>query len=180
MNQHFQRPRYEFHIRKLPDIENHDLYCRAAAEYTTIVEAYVRLAQVEYGGRKFDFTQPLYWTRPAPEGTIRAHGLRAGILGQITQDRITVGMDRKASAERRLATAERGLAPYQRTTLVAIIIRGESTVQVGPGLHGKKNHDRHADAAWTYSTLRAALWTLAFNLGLLPGERALPDKMNEL
>lgn len=179
MNQHFQRPRYEFHIRKLPDIKNHALYCRAAAEYTDIVEAYMRLAQVEYGGRKYDFTQPLYWNGPAPRGTIRVHGLSAGTLGQATEDRITADMDRKNSAEHKLAKAERGLDPYQRITLVAIIILGESTVQVGPRLHGKKAN-RHADAAWTYSTLRAALWTVAFNLGLLSGGNALPDKMNEL
>ncbi len=71
----------------------------------------MRLAQVEYGGRKFDFTQPLYWTRPAPEGTIRVHGLRAGILGQITQDRIAVGMDRKAEAPKLAQQRSTALLP---------------------------------------------------------------------
>jgi hypothetical protein len=186
--QYFQRPKYERHVKAVPDKEHHDLYLRAAEAFLDLLEEYQRAATIQIGNQSFDFTKPLYWTGPPRPGTVRVHRVPsaqyAASIGVRAQEENAAGMDRKESAEEAIERVISELPLYEKYALFAIVVHGHSTLQVGPKLHRKGGKPKkNADADWTYCTLQSVLWKVALKLGLAAPEgtriRATPPPVEQ-
>jgi hypothetical protein len=141
---------YETHIRALPDVERHDLYCEVVAAYREIAWNYRRSLDDKYGEAR---------------SIVRDDG-RGCMLSRSANAEMANRLDRREQAKLAFNQAEYGLSPHQLIVVRGLFIRNESAAQIGPHLHGKK-HDPHANRHWVQSKLQDALPQMAFNLGFL-------------